>query len=162
MNAEAPKIDTQAAFGAALLWGFETAIARGVRQISCVDADFAVWPLSDTALLQGLAGWLRQPQRRLVLLAAGYDAMPRRHARFGAWRRDWAHAIQAWQAPLELAADLPTVLLADTVLSVELLDGVHWRGVASQDARAARVLRERVDGVLQRSEPAYKVYTLGL
>ena len=105
---------------------------------------------------------MRLPQRRLVLLAAEFAAIPRRHPRFVAWRRDWAHAIDTLRAPEELAKGLPCALLDDRDLSVQLLDPVHWKGRAALDARTAHLLREQIDVVLQRSEVSFPVNTLGL
>jgi hypothetical protein len=156
-----PLVDTRAAFAAAVKWGFETAVAQGARRIVCCDGDFAAWPLADEPLLQALSGWLRLPQRRLVLLARSYDDVPRRFPRFVAWRRDWAHAIETWQAPEELAADLPALLVAEGV-GVHLIDAAHWRGRASLDVRQARLWTEQLDVVLQRSERAFAANTLGL
>ncbi len=127
-----------------------------------VDADFTEWPLNDAGWLQQLTAWLRLPQRRLVLLAADFSAIPQQHPRFMAWRRDWSHAVEARQVPPELATGLPLVLLDDRQLSVQLLDPVHWRGRAAQDARVAHLIREQVDAVLQRSEIGFPVNTLGL
>lgn len=157
-----PKIDSRAAFAAAVRWGFDTAVARGARRIVCVDRDFAEWPLDEPALLDRLTAWLRLPKRRLVLLADRYDEMPRRHARFVRWRADWAHAIDAFSPPAEDAADLPTLLVDDGPVSVQLLDAVHWRGRCEVDPRHAQLWRENVDAVLQRSEPAFPVSHLGL
>ena len=157
-----PLIDARESFTAALRWGFETAIANGARCISCADPTFETWPLDDAELLQRLTAWLRLPQRRLVLLAANYDAVPRRLPRFTGWRRDWAHAIQAWQAPQEFALEVPTLLLDDRSVSVHLLDPLHWRGRAAVDARLRLQWQERIDVVLQRSEAAFAVTTLGL
>lgn len=157
-----PVIDSRASWAAALRWGFEHAAQQGARCITCVDPDFDDWPLNDAALLDTLTGWLRLPQRRLVLLAARYDAVPGRHPRFNAWRRDWTHAMQTWQAPDELAAELPSLLLDDRALSVQLLDRTRWRGRADLQARTAHLLRERHDAVLQRSAWAFPVNTLGL
>ncbi len=158
----APTIDSRPSWLAALPWGVQTATARGARSITCVDVDFAEWPLNDPALLQALTPWLRLPQRRLVLLAAEFAAIPRRHPRFVAWRRDWAHAIDTLRAPEELAKGLPCALLDDRDLSVQLLDPVHWKGRAALDARTAHLLREQIDVVLQRSEVSFPVNTLGL
>ncbi len=157
-----PRIGSRAEFGAALLWGFEQAVQAGARRITCVDASFADWPLNDATLHARLGAWLRLPQRRLVLLAAHDDALPRCHPRFVAWRALWAHAIDAWLAPSEMAATLPTLLLDDGLLSVQLLDAVHWRGRADWNAAAARRLRDETDAVLQRSEPGFAVNCLGL
>lgn len=157
-----PKIDSRAAFAAAIRWGFGAAAARGARRIVCVDRDFADWPLDEPALLDTLTAWLRLPKRRLVLLADRYDEMPRRHARFVRWRADWAHAIDAFSPPAEDRADLPTLLVDDGPVSVQLLDAVHWRGRCELDPRHAQLWRESLDAVLQRSEPAFPVSHLGL
>lgn len=157
-----PAIESAESFGAALCWGFETAIADGARCITCVDRTFEAWPLDDPALLRALSAWLRLPQRRLLLLAASYDRVPRCQPRFTGWRRDWAHAIQALQAPEEFAVDLPTLLLDDRRLSVHLLDAERWRGRVEVEPRARLLWQERIDVVLQRSEPAFAVTALGL
>lgn len=157
-----PTIASRDEWIAALRWGVATGIAQGTRGLVWVDPDFAGWPLSDVALLQILTGWLRLPQRRLILLAAQFDEVPTRHPRFVQWRRDWAHAVQVMQAPEELATSLPSALLDDRHVSVQLIDPVHWRGRASVSGRDAHLLRERIDAVLQRSELAFPVNTLGL
>jgi hypothetical protein len=162
VSQDLPLIDSRAAWQAALRWGFETALQRGARRITCVDANFETWPLDDPALLQDLTAWLRLPLRRLVLLARGYDEVPRRFPRFTAWRRDFGHAVEPWQAPEELASDLPNLLLDDGPVGVQLVDEKHWRGRAAVDARSATLLRERTDVILQRSTPAFAVATLGL
>lgn len=162
MSESPPRIDSSESFDAALRWGFETAIANKARCITCVATTFEDWPLDDPALLESLTTWMRLPQRRLVLLAANYDEVPRRLPRFTGWRRDWAHLIQALQPPLELAADLPTLLIDDRSVGVNLIDPVHWRGRAEVDVRARLLWQERIDAILQRSEPAFPVTTLGL
>jgi hypothetical protein len=162
MNAPLPEIDSFKAWAEALRWGLETACSEGARCITCVDPSFEHWPLDEQPLLQALTAWARLPQRRLVLLAARFDEVPRRQPRFTAWRRDWAHVVQALQAPPEFVAELPRVLLDDRVLSVQLLDAERWRGRAALDRRARLLMQERVDVVLQRSEPAFAVTTLGL
>jgi hypothetical protein len=162
MNEPAPAIDSRAGFNAALLWGFRTAMADDARRMVCVDPDFAEWPFDDPGLLQGLTEWLRRPQRRLVLLAASYDAVPRRCPRFNVWRTAWMHAIDAWQPPEDLARDLPTVLVSDGAVSVQLIDALHWRGRVGIDARRARQWCEDIDVLLQRSERAFPARTLGL
>ncbi len=162
MNPAPPPIDSPASFAAALRWGFDAAFAQPARRIVCVDGDFAAWPLDAPALLEGLTAWLRLPQRRLVLLARSYDEVPRRWPRFTAWRRDWVHAVEAWQPPDDLAADLPTLLLADTTLSVQLLDALRWRGRSCTDAREIHPWSEHIDALLQQSSPAFSAETLGL
>ena len=162
MNETLPVIDSLSTWQQALVWGLDQALARKARRITCVDADFETWPLDDPAVLERLTGWLRLPQRRLVLLAPDYDEMPLRLPRFTVWRRNFAHAIDVWQAAAELAPGLPSVLVDDGAVSVQLIDSLHWRGRASLDPRSAMLWRERIDVVLQRSDPAWPVHTLGL
>lgn len=161
-NETGPQVDTRTGFADALRWGFGRAIEGGARCITCVDPHFAEWPLDDTGLLSKLAGWLRLPKRRLVLLAADFEVLARRHARFDGWRADWAHAIEAWSPPAEDRLELPMLLVDDRDTLVELFDSVHWRGRAAADAQAARAARESADALLQRSTPAYPVKRLGL
>ncbi len=164
MNAasDVPVIDSRAGFAQAVHWGFHTAIGQGARRLLCVGDNLADWPLDEPQLLQTLAAWLRLPQRRLVLLARNFDDMPRRCPRFNAWRANFAHAIEAWQPPPERARDLPTVLTGDGVISVQLVDQLHWRGRVSVERRTAHQWCEEIDAVLQQSERAYSVQTLGL
>ncbi len=162
MTPSAPVIDTRDSFGAALRWGFEYALTEGARRLVLVDPTFEHWPLDDASVLQTLTQWARLPGRQLTTLAARYDEVPRRHTRSTAWRKDWAHVFQALQAPTEFAADLPTLLLDDRKLSVHLIDAVNWRGRAALDARARLLWQEKIDVVLQRSEPAFAVTRLGL
>jgi hypothetical protein len=157
-----PAIESRSGFTAALHWGFGEAMARSARRIVCVDRDFTNWPLGDAALLEALTGWIRRPQRQLVLLGGRFDEVPRRHPRFVAWRRAWGHAVPAWTPPEDLAAELPTLLFDDGPVLVRLFDAVHWRGRAEFDDGAARLYRDEVDAVLQRSEPAFPVTDLGL
>ena len=118
-------------FAPAIRWGVHTAIADGARCITAVDIAFGEnWPWDDAALLSALAGWLRLPQRRLVLLAAGYDDFARLHPRFVVWRRDWSHAISPFVAPEELAGTLPTLLLDDRRL-------IRRRGIAHRQLGTA-------------------------
>jgi hypothetical protein len=157
-----PPIDSRTNWVQALLWGFDAAMDAGARQIVCADPDFALWPLDDARLHGALAAWLRRPQRRLVLLAAHYDDVPRLHPRFMAWRRDWVHAMSTLAAPEELAAGLPMHLVDDTDVSVQLFDATHWRGRAQRDGRTAHLLRQETDVLLQRSAPAFALSVLGL
>lgn len=154
-------ITSRAEFGTAVAWGVQTAIERGARRLWFTDPHFADWPLDDPALLDALTAWLRLPQRRLVLLAESYDEVVRWKPRFVAWRRPWAHAIEAW-TPQDPPADLPTWLLDDGPVCVAVADRVHWRGRCAVDAQQAHLLRQAVDAVLQRSVAAFPVNRLGL
>jgi hypothetical protein len=161
-DVDPPQIASRLEFSQAVHWAVHASTQRRARRIVWVDADFADWPLDDAALHETLSAWLRLPQRRLVLLAARYDEVPRRHPRFTAWRRLWSHAVEAWSPAEGEARDLPTLALDDGAVVVHLVDSVHWRGRASLDERAARVWRDQIDAVLQRSEPAFAPSALGL
>lgn len=165
LPSDPPTIDSRAGFTAAILWGFARAMREGgrSRRIVCIDRDFTLWPLDEPQLLASLTAWLRGgAHRQLVLLAAGFDEVPRRHPRFVGWRRLFTHAVSPFVAPEDLAGTLPTLLLDDDGTLVRLIDAVHWRGRASADERSALPWREQIDAVLQRSEPGFPAQALGL
>ena len=100
--------------------------------------------------------------RKLTVLARGFDEVARRHARWVAWRRTWSHVVEC-RANNELeAGQMPTLLLMPGLLTLRLVDTEHYRGsVARSNADAVRA-REQFDAVLQRSEDAFPVTNLGI
>lgn len=158
--AELP-IGSRAEFDAALRQSLAWADARGARHLWLVDHDFADWPLDQADWLDALAGWVRQPQRRLTLLAKHFDEVPRCHPRFTQWRRSWAHAVEAY-VPAEPRIEVPTLLVDDGPVLLEMLDGDRRRGRALRDAGAARRWRDEIDALLQRCEAAFAPTVLGI
>lgn len=157
-----PLIDSRDSFHQGLRWLLAQATLHTTRTLWLVDRDFADWPLGETGFLDPLARWLRLPQRRIVLLAAGFDSVSRRHPRFMAWRRDWSHAVAPFVAPEDIAGRLPTLMFGDSGLVLHLFDALHWRGRAGRDDQAAEGWQHEIDAVLQRSEAGFPVQTLGL
>lgn len=149
-------------FHHALHWGLGHAVATRARRLTLVDADFAAWPLDDAALLQSLTAFLQLPQRRLVLLAYRFDTVQRGFARFVAWRRNWAHAVEAWTPPEDTEVRLPTLAIDDDRLSLQVFDTTHWRGRLQLDDREVRQWQDEIDALLQRCEAAFPVHHLGL
>lgn len=162
MNEMPPAIESRADFAAALNWAFDHSIARQARRIVCVDPLFADWPLDAPALHEKLTAWLRLPQRRLVLLAQDFETLARCHPRFVAWRVAWSHAIEARRPQEDEAVELPTLFVDDADLSLHLVERRHWRGRVELDAGRARLWRDRIDVVLQRSAAAFAPDRLGL
>jgi hypothetical protein len=153
---------SQADFTAALHWALRHALRQRVRRITWLDADFSAWPLDDAGLLESLQAWLRLPQRRLVLIAHSYDAIPRRHPRFVAWRRNWSHAIEAWTPQEGEPLELPTLMVDDSGLCLQVFDRKQWRGRLSQDVHAMYQWVNEIDALMQRCEAAFPVHQLGL
>ncbi len=155
-------IDSRGAFEASLHEALAAALAQRARRMVWVDPDFAGWPLDDALWLQRLGEWLRLPQRRLLLLASDFEALRPRCPRFVAGYRLWTHAITACSPLPEDAVELPSLLLADGAALVQLLDKDHWRGWSSNEPALLRLGQERIDALLQRSQPAFAATTLGL
>ncbi|HMO48613.1 MAG TPA: hypothetical protein PKB14_21625 [Rubrivivax sp.] len=160
--APAGAIDSRGAFAASLHEALAAALARRARRMVWVDPDFSGWPLDDAAWLQRLGEWLRLPQRRLLLLASDFDGLRQRCPRFVAGYRLWSHAIAASSPLPEDAVELPSLLLAEGTVLVQLLDKSLWRGWSSSEPAALRSCQERVDALQQRAAPAFPVTTLGL
>jgi hypothetical protein len=157
-----PTLGTPDAVVHALLWGLHAAMALRARSITCVSPQFAGWPWDDARLLAALAGWLRLPQRRLVLLATDYATMGRRFPRFEQWRRDWVHVVPAWVCPEELVPGLPEALFDDGDVCVQVFDRESGRGRAARSRRHRLLLAQQTDVVLQRSGPSWPAKSLGL
>jgi hypothetical protein len=161
-RAEPPPLSSRGEFAAALRWALAEADARNARNLLWIDPDFEPWPLDDPALLEALTRWLQRPQRRLTMLAEHYELVPGAHARFTGWRRHWSHALDARLRGEEETGILPTLVLDDGPVCVELIDRAHWRGRCSFDARQAQHWREQTDVLIQRSTPGFPVSHLGL
>ena len=97
-----------------------------------------------------------------LLLATDYEDLRRRHARFTALYGLWSHAISARAPAQDEAAPLPCLLLAQGTAAVHLMDPEYWRGWISTDPATLRRWQERADALLQRSQAAFPVTTLGL
>jgi hypothetical protein len=154
-------ITSRSEFHAALRSALAEAAAVGCRELWLCDDDFADWPLGERQLVDSLSQWAGS-HRRLTLIARSFDEVARRHARWNEWRRQWSHIVHCRSnAELE-SGQMPSVLLASELLSVSLVDPVHYRGRFSHDAADGIRCRELIDAVLQRSEEAYPVTTTGL
>lgn len=138
------------------------ASVEGRRELCWVDPDFADWPLDDPALLDALTRWARQPERRFLMLACQYDEVVRRHPRFTQWRRTWAHRIECRSAPEVSRSEMPTLLMAGDLYSLQLLDRHHWHGRWLDDESDLKSWREVVEAILQRSDGDFPAHPLGL
>jgi len=131
------------------------------RDVLVVDLDFSPWPLGDPDIVGALTQWVRLPGRRLRLLGGRFDVLEREQSRFANWRRSFAHALECL-TPSEIEpTDVPSLLLTGAV-GLELLDRERWQGRRSEDRSWLVSQRERIDALLQRSEPAWPTTVLGL
>jgi hypothetical protein len=96
------------------------------------------------------------------MLAAGYDEIVRRHARWADWRRQWSHVVECRALEQIEASHIPTLLLAPGVVTLRVFDSVHHRGSLSHDPADAIRCRELVEGLAGLSSEAFPATTLGL
>ncbi|HET9823370.1 MAG TPA: hypothetical protein VFQ16_16245 [Burkholderiaceae bacterium] len=153
-------IDGRTAFRDAVRRAFATAARERVRELQLVDVDYEAWPLDDAGVLEALGAWARLPSRRLLMVAARFDALPRLFPRFAAWRRDWSHVVECRATDVE-PSQIPTLVLAGPA-SLHLADAQRWRGHWLATPREVDDWHEVVDVLVQRSEPGFAVNTLGL
>jgi hypothetical protein len=153
-------IEGRSEFTQAVQRSLEHAVRQRERELFFVDPDFEVWPLDDALVLDHLNAWARLPQRRLVMVASRFDAMPRLFSRFTAWRGTFAHVIDAHTTAVE-PSQVPTLLLAGPS-SLMLADRLRWRGHGLGTDKEVADWREVVDVLLQRSEPGFAANMLGL
>jgi hypothetical protein len=154
-------ITSRSEFHDAVRRALADAAEQGSRELWLCDSDFADWPLSELSVVETLARWAKS-HRHMHLLASHYDEFPRKHARWNAWRRTWSHIVSC-RANAELeAGQMPTMLLVPGLVTVRLVDPIRYRGSASRKPADAIDAREQLDAVLQRSEEAFPVTSLGL
>jgi hypothetical protein len=149
------------AFRLAVLGALDECARARTSELWLCDRDFAHWPLGQPAMVEALTRWIGA-KRQLTLVAADYTAFPARFPRWVAWRRQWAHAVRCLAAHEEVAAKLPTMLLAPGLIAVRLQDRERLRGRIYRDAQDIARCRDPLDALLQRTEESFPVTTLGL
>ena len=161
MSDAAMPIHGRIAFHDALRAAFAEAASAGCAQIWLCDPDFADWPLGERSVIESLSAWVAS-QRRLTLIAGDFDPIVRRHPRWVAWRRAWAHVVDCRSNPEIEPNALPTIMVASGLLSLRLVERVHHRGLLERGPRAAQIGFDTIDAVLQRSVDAFPATTAGL
>ena len=137
-----------------------TAAAQGWREIILCDPDFEDWPLGERALAQALNDWSRTG-RKFTMLAANYDLLARKHARFVTWRRTWSHIVECRKNVSVPADSLPSALWSPGWV-FERQDLPRCIGMAGSEAARRLALQERLNELLLGSSPAFPATTLGL
>ncbi|MCX7659826.1 hypothetical protein [Caldimonas sp.] len=152
---------SRADFHRAIAEAFERAADVGCREIWLCDVDYADWPLGERAVVQSLTRWACA-HRRLTLLASRFDEVPRRHARWVAWRRHWGHVVDCLALPQVEPSQVPCFWFAPGVQAVRLVDPRRYRGFV--DTTPAELLRmqDRVRELARWGTPDFPVTTLGL
>ncbi len=155
-------LDSRKAFREQIVKSVVGAAVEGRRDIVWVDNDFADWPLDDTHLLDAMTRWARRPERNFMMLARRFDDVARRHPRFTQWRRTWSHRVVCRSAPELSEQEMPTLMLAGDLYSLQLLNKQRWHGRWLDDEADFKAWREVVDAILQRSEVDFPANNLGL
>jgi hypothetical protein len=136
------------------------AAERGWRELILSDQDFHDWPLGERAVGESLNGWARSG-RRLTLVAASYDEVHRRHARFVSWRQTWSHLIECRVAGKVHAGGVPSALWSPAWV-FHRIDPVHMSGFAGSEVARRVALHERLAELVLKSSPGFPATTLGL
>ena len=136
--------------------------AAGSREIFMSDPTFADWPLNDRAIVESLSRWI-DSRCTLTLMAHGFDELARRQLRFVAWRQQWSHVVRCRSDPELGVEQVPT---AASGAGPRSSCACSTASTTAARCRAGRSTctesRETIDALLQRSEEAFPVTTLGL
>lgn len=160
-GAPPPPIASRADFHRVLVQSFERAAEVGCREIWLCDVDYAEWPLGERVVVQALTRWA-YAHRRLTLLACRFDEVPRRHARWVAWRRDWGHVVECLALPQVEPSQMPCFWFAPGLQAVRLVDPLRYRGFVDTATADLLLMHDRVRELAQRGVPDFPVTTLGL
>jgi hypothetical protein len=154
------RFDGREAFAQQVRDALACAAREGWREIVLSDASFADWPLGERAVAESLQAWSRTG-RRCILLARRYDAVLRSHARFVAWRRTWAHIVEARGCASADPLELPSAIWSPH-WALHRVDPDRSTGFCGSEPDRRVALREALDAWLQKSSPAFPATTLGL
>lgn len=136
------------------------ALAQNCSEIILCDLNFWDWPLGERAVHDNLQQWARSG-RRCTVVAADFDELVRRHARFVTWRRTWSHVVECWRCPARDASGIPSMLWTPgwVLHRIDPEDSVF----SLHNSPLQRVpLRETLQDVLAGSSSAFPASTLGL
>ena len=140
---------------------FAAAARDGWQEIMVSDANFHDWPLGEKSVVEALQEWAHSG-RRFTMLAASYDDVVRRHARFVRWRGTWDHIVTCRRSPGADALDVPSALWSP-VWTMRRLDPERCVGVSGRYPEQRVALRESLnEWVRSKSGPGFPASTLGL
>ncbi len=154
-------IESQREFEDALRDAFDELASADCPEVWLSDTNFAAWPLGDAAVVESLAAW-SVSHRKMTVLAVNFDDVPRRHPRWVAWRRQWAHVVNCRTVDEFDEAKVPTMFLAPGYFVLRLVPGDSVRGSISTDLGDIERAREVIESVAQRSHDGFPANTLGL
>lgn len=137
-----------------------SAAREGWREIILCDPDFADWPLGERAVAEALQAW-SATGRRCTLLARRHDEVVRRHARFVNWRTTWSHIVEARACPAADPLDFPSAIWSPGWV-LHRLDSERCVGIAGHEPERRVMLRETLQGWLEKSTSSFPASTLGL
>lgn len=136
------------------------AAEEGWREITVCDPSFEDWPLGERVVADALQAWAR-PGRKWLMLAASFDELTRRHARFVTWRRNWSHLVDCRAVGRADPLLMPSCLIAPGWV-MRRLDLERCTGVSTDEARARVELQESLNEWLRKSSPSFPATVLGL
>ena len=154
------RFEGRQAFGQLVRDALACAAREGWREIILADPSFADWPLGERAVAESLQAW-SAGGRRCLLLARRYDELPRRHARFVAWRQTWAHIIDARACPSAGELEIPSAIWSPGWV-MQRMDPQRCIGVSGSEPERRLAMRELLGEWLQQGAPAFPATTLGL
>ena len=141
----------------------QQAAQQGWQQLWLCDANFADWPLGERAVIDALQHWVSNHRRtRLVLLAADYEELRRRHPLFVQWRVRWDHLLSCRKVAYAERLELPSVLWSEHWV-LQRMDSLRNTGVSGAEPERGVLWRENLSEWLERkSSPGFPASTLGL
>lgn len=154
------RFEGREAFAERIRQALAAAAREGWRELFLCDESFDDWPLGERSVIESLSAWSRAG-RRMLLLAASYEELRRRHHRFVHWRQTWDHLIEARACRSRPASEWPSALWSPA-WGLQRLDLQRSTGICSQVPERRVALREMLDECWRRGSPAFPASTLGL
>jgi hypothetical protein len=155
-------ITARAEFQSAVRAFIENAGVAGVRRMWWLSPDYADWPLEEPAVIEALTHWARTPGAHITWIGHDFDRVRRAMPRLTRWRQTFSHVLSCRSPEEVCGTDMPTLLVADHLAVLRLLDLERMRGYVRTDGSDVQRAHEEIDVILQRSSDAFPAVTLGL
>jgi len=154
------RFEGREAFAQRIRQALAAAAREGWRELFLCDESFEDWPLGERGVIESLSAWSRGG-RRMLLLAASYEDLKRRHHRFVHWRQTWDHLIEARACRGRSVPEWPSALWSPA-WALQRLDLQRSTGICSEAPERRVALREMLEECWRRGSPAFPASTLGL
>jgi hypothetical protein len=132
----------------------------------CLDQDFSHWPLGEAGCVAALSQWVQgHPRAQCTMMASDWSRVAAQHPRWVSWRAPWGHRVLCRSPQPDeggCTQEIHALIVLRGVLGLQVLDSERCIAVWSRKPQVLSRWWQQGDVILQRSQDAMPITTLGL